>query len=348
MRHFIFTIQTKLAQAVSSKVFSMLRLAQAVSSKVFSFLWTRIRFVSTQNNKAFSLLEMLVALTLFAFLFLYITQLVRQNYRYVRKIKENLKSTDSIYHINNLIKQDLSSVTYFLDISYNFRTHFPFSNSLEDESQAQNRRLTSKVSPFQNSVLIDPQIVFQATSKEMKFISYTFSKDQPFKQWIKIRYVVESCPSGQSSGLCLMRYKKTDWNRSLIDREEWEEPALVIKDRLESMSFSYSDTYSLTKPEWQEEWKVKKRRFNSSSSQQGEESYYITLTRKTAWPEELPLPSRVLISFKKTDSPEERWVFPVSDIRLKEWSSFSKKYQAFPKWSPPKPEKKPEQKRKPK
>ena len=327
MRHFIFKTKLK----------------QQGSRKTFSSFWKRIHVLSTKNNKAFSLLEMLVALTLFAFLFLYVTQLVRQNYRYVRKIKEDLKFTNSIYHINNLIKQDLASVTYFLDVSYNFRTHFPFTGNIENESPGQNSdvKSLSKKSSFQNSILIDPQIIFQATSKEMKFIAYTFSKDHSVKQWMKIRYVVESCSSDNSSGVCLMRYEKTDWNRSGMDREEWDKPALVIKEGLESMTFSYSDTYNLTEPEWQEEWGVKKKTFSSASNQKREENDYIAFARKTAWPENLPLPSRVQMSFKKANSPEERWVFPVSDIRLKEWSPFSKNYQAFEKWSPPKPKKKP-------
>ena len=78
MRHFIFKTKLK----------------QQGSRKTFSSFWKRIHVLSTKNNKAFSLLEMLVALTLFAFLFLYVTQLVRQNYRYVRKIKEDLKFTN--------------------------------------------------------------------------------------------------------------------------------------------------------------------------------------------------------------------------------------------------------------
>jgi len=39
--------------------------------------------------RGFSLLEMLVALALFSFMFLFITQMVRQNHRQAKKIKKD-------------------------------------------------------------------------------------------------------------------------------------------------------------------------------------------------------------------------------------------------------------------
>lgn len=303
-------------------------------------------FTAFKNSKAFSLLEMLVALSLFAFLFLFITQLVRQNHRQVTKIKEDLKFTGSIHHIVHLIKQDLSSAAYFLDLSYNFRTHFPLRNQELSKGapltpltpltpQAVAGSTPAKTSPFKNNILLDNGVVFEGSSQEMQFVSYSFSKDSSLKQWMKIRYVAEDCPSDRSSGVCLMRYERPDWNRSLS--QIWEEPALVVKEGLESIRFLYSDDYSLSDTEWREEWEPEKAGFPS----RGEESSfgnYASLTMAEDWPQEFPLPARVQIIFKKKDSPDEQWVFPVSQIRLKEWSPFLKGLKSFEKWSPPKEE----------
>ena len=214
-------------------------------------------FIQLKNSRAFSLLEMLVALALFTFLFLFITQIVRQNHRQAAKIKKDLELTDSIYHVVNLIKEDLSSVTYFLDLSYNFRTHFPLAAKEGSEGLSQNLNLTAGASiaqtsnsPFKNSVLLDNEVIFKGGSQEMEFVSYSFSKNTNFKQWMKIRYAVEDCPADRAPGDCLMRYEKLDWNRDLPDSEAWEEPALVVREGLESLQLLYSDDYSLIDPEW--------------------------------------------------------------------------------------------------
>ena len=298
-------------------------------------------FIQLKNSRAFSLLEMLAALALFTFLFLFITQIVRQNHRQAAKIKKDLELTDSIYHVVNLIKEDLSSVTYFLDLSYNFRTHFPLAAKEGSEGLSQNLNLTAGASiaqtsnsPFKNSVLLDNEVIFKGGSQEMEFVSYSFSKNTNFKQWMKIRYAVEDCPAGRAPGDCLMRYEKLDWNRDLPDSEAWEEPALVVREGLESLQLLYSDDYSLIDPEWGEKWEPETQSFQAVEKSSLQD--YGSVTAASEWPQELPIPARVQIVFKKKGSSDEQWVFPVSQVRLKEWSPYRKDFKSFEKWTPPK------------
>ena len=298
-------------------------------------------FIQLKNSRAFSLLEMLVALALFTFLFLFITQIVRQNHRQAAKIKKDLELTDSIYHVVNLIKEDLSSVTYFLDLSYNFRTHFPLVIKENSEGLSQNLNLTADTSiaqasnsSFKNIVLLDNEVVFKGGSQEMEFVSYSFSKNTNFKQWMKIRYAVEDCPADRSSGDCLMRYEKLDWNRDLPDSEAWEEPALVVREGLESLQFLYSDDYGLIDTEWREKWKPETQRFQAGNKSSFQD--YGSVTMASDWPQDIPIPARVQIVFKKKDSSDEQWVFPVSQVRLKEWSPYRKDFRSFERWTPPK------------
>lgn len=289
-----------------------------------------------KNIGAFSLLELLVALSVFSFLFLFITQLVRQNHRQAAKIKKDLKMTGSIYHTVNLIQYDLFASAYFLDLNLNFRTYFPLKK--EETAlpllspflpQAPNTPALSD-SKNNKTLFLDSEVVFKGESREMEFVSYSFSKKSPFKQWMKIRYAAENCPVGDSpgdspggsSGLCLMRYEKPIWNSS--EELKWEEPGLVVMEALESINFFYSDSYSLTDPEWEEEWEA-------------ESVQNASLEQETL--EEPPLPVRVQIDFKRKDSSSaEQWVFPVSQVRLKEWSPYFKGFSSFEEWKPPKKE----------
>jgi len=282
-----------------------------------------------KNVGAFSLLELLVALSVFAFLFLFITQLVRQNHRQAAKIKKDLKMTGSIYHTVNLIQYDLFASAYFLDLNLNFKTHFPLKKE-EDALQSSLTQVpnTTVFSDSKNNkdLFLDSEVVFKGESREMEFVSYSFSKNNPFKQWMKIRYVAEDCPVDDSpsgsSGFCLMRYEQPVWNS--FEDLKWEEPGLVVMEDLDSISFFYSDNYSLIDPEWDEEWEL-------------EDAQNVSLEQESL--KELPLPVRVQIDFKRKDSSAaEQWVFPVSQVRLKEWSPYFKGFNSFEEWKPPKKE----------
>ena len=280
-----------------------------------------IFFIKLKNSKAFSLLEIMVSLGLFTFLFLFITQIVRQNYRQTAKIKTDLEVTGSIYPILNLIKQDLFAATYFLDLSYNFNTHFPVKSEESDKKDHQTPALDS--TKANKHILLDSEIVFKGTERDMEFVSYSFSKNSRFKQWMKIRYAVEACSLGNTSGSCLMRYEQTGWN--LYEELKWDEPALVVIEGAESIKFLYSNNYDLVEPNWVEKWESETKAFKIASSGLSQES-----------PEELPLPARVQIYWKNKDSSPKVWELPVSKIRFKEWSPYLKGLRSFEIWTPPK------------
>ena len=277
-----------------------------------------------KQSKAFSLLEMLVALSAFAFLFLFVMQAVKQSHRQANKIKEDLEIKDSIYHIVNLIKGDLFFSTYFLDLNRNLENHFPLQeDSAEGSKAAADDKSQERA---EKNVFLDSQIVFNGSSQEMEFVSYTFSKKNQGRQWIRIRYAVESCPEGHSSGSCLIRYESPYWN--LFEGQDLEEDNLVVLRDFDSMSFSYSDDYSILDSEWVESWTAETKTLYQSSFLQT-----------------FPLPARVQINIKNKNSSVDTWIFPVSASHLRGWNPYSKDFTAFKKWEAPKKTKKQGQKR---
>ena len=278
-------------------------------------------------SKGFSLLELLVALALFTFLFLFLTQMVRQNHRHVAKIKKDLELVGATHNSINLIKSDLSSVSYFLDLNYNFRRHF-FIDADQEPVVMVSLDFIPNNRESQYPVLLDESVVFEGEAKEMEFVSYSVSKNNPYKQWIKIRYQVEDCPDTLSSGVCLMRYETELWS----DKKESQETELflVVSEGLETIQFSYSDNYSLIEPEWKDKWEPAIKKTTSTDNQ-------LTSNDSSAGDYGLPLPARVQIIFQGETS--QSFTFPVSKIRLKEWSSQFKGFSSFKKWEPKKEQK---------
>ncbi|MBC6415860.1 MAG: prepilin-type N-terminal cleavage/methylation domain-containing protein [Bdellovibrionales bacterium] len=256
-----------------------------------------------KNSKAFSLLEILVALSIFTFLFLSIVQIVKQTRRHVNKIQGNLQAKDSIYNSLNLIKRDLSSSTYFLDLNQNLKQNFPL-----EESDLKNPK---KPKNLKAPLFLDSQIAFKGKSQEMEFVSYTFSQKDSFKQWLRIRYIVESCPDEIDSPSCLMRYETPYWNA--FEREDLKEDKLVVLKNFESLNFSYSSDFRLLNSKWEDFWSVEKD------------------FRKLKGVPFFSLPVRVQMNVKNKETALETWIFFVSNKYLHEWNPYSKGFTSFSK-----------------
>ena len=90
--------------------------------------------VSIKNisSKGMTLLEMIVALGLFAFMFAFIAQMVKQNHRQVQKIRRDVQWKSSLFNALDLMRHDFRGVAYFLDMNENMGIHFPMVQDKED------------------------------------------------------------------------------------------------------------------------------------------------------------------------------------------------------------------------
>ena len=271
-----------------------------------------------KNAKGMSLLEMLVSLGIFAFMFVFITQVVRQNQRQTLKVKQELDKKSSFDHVIDLIKKDLNSVSFLFDLSHNFRKNFPLRDNNQTLQIRENRSSNVKDLP----VFMSPYFVFKGTENEMEFVSYSLTEssleDSAQKQWIQIRYFIQDCPVKDKSVPCLMRASKKYWN---LEKENTEEETLVLFRAFKSLKFYYLTGNDFLNQDWKDSWSLQ-RALNFPNS-------------PFEYPVELTFPFRVKLEME-TEKRKYVWLFNVSDFILNSWNPFSKEFFKFKKWEKPK------------
>ena len=285
-----------------------------------------------KNIRGISLLEMLVSLGLVSFMFIFIAQTVKQSQRQARKIKQELFKSSSFDHVIELIKKDLSSVSFLFDLNDNFRQNFPVKEKLKElksdsNREKENRSSISKTLP----VFMSPYFVFKGEKDDMEFVSYALtepsSEDTELQQWMKIRYFIQDCPnldkSTSSSSSCLMRSSNKYWS---LEEERSAEELLVLFRGFQSLSFSYLTENNFTDQNWKDSWELERALLFPDFS--------------FKFPQELPFPFRVRLEME-TQKTKFVWLFNVSNTLLNSGNPFSKEFFNFSKWEQPKQPKKP-------
>ena len=303
----------------------------ALHKKSLCFLAQKLCTLRNTKSKGMTLLEILVALGIFAIMFVFISRTVQQNHRQAKKFKQDIQFKSSLSNTLDLIRQDFQGVGYFLDLNENLTIQFPIEKNKDDllpsddisdskeDPQEKNQRLTLPV-------LFSPHLTFEGEQKKVDFISYSFSNltlDRSSAQWLKIHYSIQNCnsPEEAKNKICLIRYANKYWNP--MENRDPEETLTLLRD-LESLKFSYSGTEDFLEGKWEEKWKLE----NSLPIQHF----------STAYPQKPPFPSVIKMEIEKGGF-EQVFVFSISSLYLKTWNPYNKAYSAFPKWDPP--EKKP-------
>ena len=289
-----------------------------------------LRFRFIRSSRGMSLLEVLLALSIFAFMFVFISRAVKQNYRQANKLSQGIRSKNSFSHSLSMMRRDLRSLSYFVDIHENLAISFPPQEESSDEEtdgqsppQDQARSSDGKLGGRQakgQALLFSPYFVFEGGSREIQFVSYTYSalaKEPDLRQWLKIRYHVEDCPD-KSQGLCLIRSANPYWD-PLDSEDEWQESLALLRN-LQSIEFSYAEGDNFLQNEWEDEWQVEQ-----------------SLTQQDAafnYPYKIPFPSAVRMEIDTQKLGKELFLFSISSPFLKAWNPDEKAY-SFPVWKPP-------------
>ncbi len=284
-----------------------------------------------KHSQGMSLLEILIALGVFVFMFTFISQVVKQNYRHAKKLKQGIQVTSSLSGVLSLMRQDFNGVAYLLDINENLDIRFPleqkdYSSQSDDQPNPnKNPKTSNQIEESRSSLpmLLSPYFSFRGEAKEVKFVSYTLSQSDTAApaQWIKIRYFLENCSHWESggSGLCLIRSASRYWE--LENEDEGPEETLILLRNLEGLRFSYANREDLMNDKWREKWRLEGGLSLENSP--------VTYSQK------IPFPSMIKIEMKKGNSTQV-FLFPVSSSYLKTWNPYDKNYPGFSKWEPPK------------
>lgn len=290
------------------------------------------RFCVLKNTKSngMTLLETLIALGIFAFMFIFISQFVKQSYRQSSKSKKNIYSTSSLFNIFDLMRQDFQGVGYLLDLNENLNIKFPIEEQDNSSSPADSdfpangkRDLRNTNNKSSLPVLLSPYFVFEGVDEEMSFTSWSFSPsalDSSSAQWIKVHYQVRDCDSfgEDSSGSCLLRTVSRFWEN---EKDDNPKETHVLLRGFQSLKFFYSNTEDFLEDDWKDQWKLR-----DSLSFPGSSLNY---------PNTMPFPSVVKMEME-TEKSKQVFFFPVSSSYLKTWNPYDKSYSDFPKWKPPK------------
>ena len=292
--------------------------------------------LKNKDHQGMTLLEALVALSLFAFMFVFITRTLQQSHRQAKKIKQDIRWTSSLSHVLDLIRQDFQGVGYLLDINQNLNIRFPIEKDKDQPVSIGGESVQSRSSPQQglkknqdtnktavSPVFLSPYFVFDGKDDEIHFVSYSFSHlalNPSSAQWIKIRYSVQNCNNIEKDdpGFCLIRSANKYWE--LEEKEEPEETLILLRG-LSSLEFSYSGTEDFLARVWKEEWKWEYSLFSQN----------VDLEKLQT----LPFPAVVKMEMEKEER-KQIFFFPVSHSYLRSWNPYDKTYPGFPRWLPPK------------
>lgn len=288
-----------------------------------------------KNSKGMTLLEILVAISLLSFMFIFIVQAVKQSRRQAKKIKQDITWKSSLSNVLDLIRQDFQGVSYFLDIHQNLEVivyeeeeETPQEILKRAEDQSKDSEAPQKSFP----VNLSPYFIFEGKEDEVRFYSYSFSNsilDKSSAQWMEIRYQIKDCSAleGNSSSRCLIRLAGRYWD---VEEEKEEEENLILLRDFDSLKFSYSDAGDLSDDIWDEEWSAK-----GSSWQHKNSSFFYSVTDAN----QQAFPKMVKIEIEK-ENQKQIFLFPVSYSYLSSWNPYDKAYEGFPQWLPPKKEQK--------
>ncbi|MCZ0932040.1 MAG: type II secretion system protein [Oligoflexia bacterium] len=277
-------------------------------------------------SKGMTLLEMLVSLGIFTFMFVFITQVVKQSQRQARQLKKDIYNRSSFDYIVDLIRKDFNSAGFFFDLNDNFKQNFPLA---KDSNESKNKAINDVLKKERKSslknlpVFLSPYFVFKGEEDKIEFVSYSLtesSSDDSLEQWIQIRYFIQDCPALDKSSItpCFLRSSKRYWN---LEREREEAETLVLLRDFKSLRLSYLNGASFLDQEWRDSWKLERSLSLPESS--------------VEFPQELPLPFRVKLEVE-TQGRKHVWSFNVANFYLRSWNPFSKDFFNFPKWKPPK------------
>ena len=277
-----------------------------------------------KKETGMTLIEILLSVGIFAFMFVFIAQITKQNYRQVKKVMEDSRSVHSVSHILDIMRQDFRGVSYLLDINHNLYAQFPIEEEEETLEDKNKESFNQKGKYRQTPLFFSSEYLFEGSENKMEFSSYSFiekfEQETPLVQWVRLRYSIETCKTKELSGSCLIRSVRRYWDSN--KQEEGKE--LVLLRGFQSLKFSYADAEALLEGEWQNEWEPEK----VSDAE-------AVFTDQVL---ELPFPSAVQVEGKKGER-QQNFFFPLASSYLKVWNPMAKDFPGFPEWKIPKRDK---------
>ena len=199
------------------------------------------------RKKGMTLLEILVALTIFASAFVYISQMLKFHVKQQKKISRNIEISRITENVFEILKQDLKKAVFFYDINFHFLQFYPM------VTQSTSEFSTGEIVPSEQAQnIMEPQFDFSGKENKLQFASLVMVSTGPDKpptpHLRKVEYFLRSCKSFRTnqSSQCLARGTSKSW-KDIEDTQNQEITNLL--EGIKSVKFSYFD-----EEEWKREW----------------------------------------------------------------------------------------------
>ena len=210
----------------------------------------------SRRAKGMTLLEIMVTMAIFAFIFLFMSRMFRAYVKRQEKISRRAELSRVNENVFDVLKRDLESALFFYDIHAHFPSLYPVLEEDEEEIAAADEEASSeRAAPFN---FMDPRFDFIGKGDRLQFTAVvrkpSHSAAPPPAALARIDYFLRPCvifKTGEESR-CLARsvnFRWKDWD----DDHENSVSANMIAG-VKSLKLSYFE-----EGEWRREWSFSNR-----------------------------------------------------------------------------------------
>ena len=238
-----------------------------------------------KNKKGFTLLEVVIALSLFTFISISIMRMTDRSVEYKKKITRNIKDTKYSRTAFQIIRRDIHNMFYRKDMNaliYN-EVLSPQENNNQTASKGGSQpeqKVTSHLNEWMRSAVLPYQPVAHP-SAETEATGIIGKKDRlhiTSRSYIRhyanekssdqniVIYYLKPCksrgksPSKETTNTCLWRQFSTDVYKSIENIPEAHDKEFVLLEKVKTFELSY---YDFPSNDWLTEWRTGPNRENT-------------------------------------------------------------------------------------
>ena len=228
------------------------------------------------DEKGFTLLEVLIALTLFTLISISLMQMTDTSTQYRKKITRNIKDTKSSRKALQIIRKDIRNIFYKKDMNVLIYNELKDTNS-QDDTQKQklndnetkvNSQLAnwseSEIYPYIPRVHFPTGIIGKQDSLHITSRSYIrHQENEKTSDQNIIIYYLKPCKSREDSkkqSTCLWRKFSSHIEQDLESISHSNYKEFVLLEKVKTFEFSY---YDFPGNDWLQEWRTSPNKRNT-------------------------------------------------------------------------------------
>ena len=229
---------------------------------IFKRMTEQMSFTKTlMNKKGMTLLEVLIALTLFTVISISLVRMTSKTTQYRKKITLNMQDTKYSRNILQIIRKDIRNIFYTTDM--NALTHVLFRKQSQKpsdsntEAQTKLKKFEETVEPYLfQTIPVSGGIIGKTNSLHIASLSNIhIQENAKSSDQNAITYYLKPCKNRENKkekiSSCLWRKFSSVITQDLENLKDYDEFVLLEKVKVFQLSY-----YSKSSNEWLNEWKT--------------------------------------------------------------------------------------------